>query len=366
MQSNQGQETAQQLLFPTAPSISLFPPTRYQGSKLRLLKWIWAQLEHLEFDSCLDLFSGTSAVSYMFKVHGKSVTANDKYKFNSAIARALVANDDVRLPPSKLETLFESCPERPYDDFVSRTFDGMFFLPSENREIDLLIQNIHSMLEGAHRDLALFALFQACLAKRPYNLFHRANLYMRTSDVERSFGNKVTWDRPLIEHMQQALRDANGAVFGNGRSHKVLNKDFSEVSGSYDLVYMDPPYLNAKGTGVDYLDFYHFLEGLCEYDIWEQNLATRYKHKPYHRDTLNPWNDSRRILSAFDNAIGQFPSSIVAISYRSQGIPSIDELVSLLDRHGRRSLVQASTDHRYVLSTAKNREVLLLSGPAAH
>ncbi len=43
----------------------------------------------------------------------------------------------------------------------------------------------------------LWALFQSCISKRPYNLFHRKNLYVRTADVKRNFGNKTTWDKPF-------------------------------------------------------------------------------------------------------------------------------------------------------------------------
>jgi hypothetical protein len=52
--------------------------------------------------------------------------------------------------------------------------------------------NIGELNNEYKRAIAYSALCQACLAKRPYNLFHRANLYMRTQDVERSFGNKTT------------------------------------------------------------------------------------------------------------------------------------------------------------------------------
>ena len=34
--------------------------------------------------------------------------------------------------------------------------------------------------------LAYFALFQSCIIKRPYNLFHRKNLYVRTKEMKRS------------------------------------------------------------------------------------------------------------------------------------------------------------------------------------
>ena len=44
------------------------PSTRYQGSKRRLSAWLHAQFKKLEFDSALDVFSGSGSVAYLFKL----------------------------------------------------------------------------------------------------------------------------------------------------------------------------------------------------------------------------------------------------------------------------------------------------------
>jgi len=45
---------------------------------------------------------------------------------------------------------------------------------------------------------------------------------------------------------------------------------FPACLNNYDLIYLDPPYLNSKGVGVDYSDFYNFLEGLCDYSLFDK------------------------------------------------------------------------------------------------
>ena len=364
MHSHIHEQAKQVTTLAAKPSIKHFPTTRYQGSKVRLLDWLWSKLGQLDFHTCLDLFSGTSAVSYLFKVHGKQVTTNDKYKFNGNIAKALIENNNTSLNPSLVDELLVRYPDVEYDHFVTRMFDGIFFLTEENQELDVIAQNIHSSLTGYEKNIALYALFQACLSKRPFNLFHRANLYMRTAEVERSFGNKTTWDRTFRELMTHTISAVNKAVFDNGFEHQVMTRDFTEVTGSYDLIYMDPPYLNAKGKGVDYLDYYHFLEGLTEYRQWQSQVTLKYKHRPYRRDTDNPWNDKKRILQAFDDSISLFPQSIIAISYRNNGVPSLDEIISLIQRHGRTLLTLDDRDYQYVLSTRSSKEVLLITEPA--
>jgi adenine-specific DNA methylase len=338
-----------------------FPATRYQGSKLKLLDWIWQGIAHLSFDRCLDLFSGTACVSYRLKREGKAVTANDYLAFNQVIARALVVNDGAVLSEERIESLLGD-PLPRYDDFIARTFAGLFFLDAENAWLDRVAQNVDALPPSAERDLALFALYQACLAKRPYNLFHRANLSLRTADVARSFGNKASWDRPFADHFRAAARAGSRAVFDSGRAHQALREDFLEVPGRFDIVYMDPPYLNARGTGVDYLDFYHFLEGLTEYRAWPEQVDARYKHKPYRR-RASPWARRETILGAFSDALERYKEAIVVISYRSDGIPGVEDLVGLLRRHGRRDARRSAQDYRYVLSPSRGQEVLLVSEP---
>jgi hypothetical protein len=162
----------------TCPSASAFPTTRYQGSKLKLLDWIWRGIERIQFNTCLDLFSGTGSVSYMLKVRGKAVSTNDCLRFNQTVARALVVNNGTLLSETKAKRILSTVLPK-YDNFVERTFSGIYFTDTENVWLDRAIQNIGSITNRAERDLALFALYQACIAKRPYNLFHRANLYMQ-------------------------------------------------------------------------------------------------------------------------------------------------------------------------------------------
>ncbi|NUQ07011.1 MAG: hypothetical protein HUU31_24225 [Anaerolineae bacterium] len=71
-----------------------------------------------------------------------------------------------------------------------------------------------------------------------YNLFHRANLYMRTAKVERTFGNKVTWDTPFETHFRQFAGEANQAVFDNERENLAIQLDAQETPVGADLVYI--------------------------------------------------------------------------------------------------------------------------------
>ncbi|MEW6619274.1 MAG: DNA adenine methylase [bacterium] len=339
--------------------IPVFPSTRYQGSKLKIVDWIWENIKDLKFHTALDAFGGTGCVAYLFKQKGKQVTYNDILKFNWFIALALIENDSVTLTSNDITFLVTNHKEIKYPSFVYDTFKDIYFTDEENQWIDVVITNIDQLDNLYKRALAYYALFQSCIIKRPFNLFHRKNLYLRFSDVERNFGNKTTWDTPFSTHFRKFIGEVNQAVFSNGLQNKAVNLDVFDVEGNFDLVYIDTPYISKKGVGVDYFSFYHFLEGLVRYSEWEKMINYRTKHKKLRSDK-NPWIDKNQICSAFERLIKKFADSILVISYRSDGIPTISELVNLLKKY--KSDVEELTrkNYKYVLSNNDSEEVLLI------
>jgi adenine-specific DNA methylase len=338
---------------------AVFPSTRFQGSKLKIADWIWDGIKDLDFDTALDAFGGTGSVGYMLKSKCKQVIYNDTLKFNSCIGTALIENDDAKLSETDVDLLIERHRSVEYPTFVHDTFKDIYFTDEENRWIDMVATNIGLLDDFYKKAIAYFALFQACIIKRPFNLFHRKNLYIRFSDVERNFGNKTTWDTPFETHFRQFVHEANQAVFCNGRANKALNLDAMDIEGDFDLVYIDTPYISRKGTGVDYLGFYHFLEGLVNYSQWPSMIDYRTKHKRL-RSAASAWTDKRKISQAFDRLFSKFARSILVVSYRADGIPSIEELAALLKNYRRNVVELRRRDYKYVLSTNNSEEVLLI------
>lgn len=346
---------------PHGRSWERFPQTRYLGSKRKLLGQLAAIFSALELERALDPFSGTGAVAYLLKALGKSVVASDSLLSNAIVARALVANSSETLGSAAAELVVGLPEPGRAAGFVESTFDGIFFEREENRFLDGILPRIHG-LEGPRRDLALFALFQAALAKRPYNLFHRSNLAMRRRDVRRSFGNKTTWDRPFAELFLRFAAEADAAVFDSGRACAAEQADaLARDPSGFDLVYLDPPYVSGRGAGVDYLDYYHFLEGLADPGRWSERILHRYKHKPLLGRGQSPWRDPARMAPAFEEAIRRFSASILVVSYRSDGIPSIDAIASCMTAAGKRVAVHDAGAYTYALSRNKrSREVILV------
>lgn len=336
-----------------------FPSTRYQGSKRSLVDWIWENVQHLPCNTVLDVFGGTGAVSHLFKNAGKQVTYNDVLSFNRQVGIALIENNEHTLSKGEVNHLLVRHELQPYPNFIEKTFEGIYFTNEENTWLDIVNTNVASLQNPYKKALAQFALFQACLIKRPYNLFHRANLYMRTASVQRSFGNKTSWDTPFETHFREFVQEANAAVFNNSRDNKAIQVDALETPIGHDLVYIDSPYLNKKGVGVDYADFYHFLEGLVHYSRWGELIDYNSKHLRLKRQS-SQWHNAKMILEAFNTLIKRHHKSILVISYRDDGIPTKEQLITLL-RQYKNHVYEATIPQKYALAHKKNQELLLIA-----
>lgn len=346
----------QLILFEKDP---VFPSTRFQGSKLKIVDWIWEGIKGLKFQTALDAFGGTGSVVYMLKEKGKQVAYNDILKFNYYIGLALIENDGVILSSEDINFLLTKHKGITYPTFIADTFKEIYYTDDENNWIDMVVTNIKLLDDKYKQALAYFVLFQACIIKRPFNLFHRKNLYLRFAEVKRDFGNKATWDTPFEVHFRKFAEEANNAVFSNGQRNTALNLDIFDVNGNFDLVYIDTPYISKKSVGVDYLGFYHFLEGLVNYESWPDMIDYKTKHKKL-KSKPSVWIDKNKIYSAFDKLFEKFRDSILVISYRSDGIPSIDELINILRRYKQTIHEIKRKDYKYALSTNEIEEVLLI------
>ena len=339
-----------------------YPSTRYAGSKRRLLDWIWENVSDIGFGNVLDVFGGTASVSLLFKQHGKTVYYNDLLKFNQVIGKAVIENNDIRVTEDEIDSVIALNGQHD-KTFIQDHFAGLYFLNRENIWLDNVIPKICKISNEYKRAILMASLFQACLAKRPFNLFHRKNLYLRTAKVERTFGNKVTWETPFPELLKRYVSQYNNAVFSNKRQNKVIGGyDALDVPRKTDLVYLDPPYFSSKSTqGINYLNFYHFLEGLADYQNWGTRIDPVTKIiKPPDDEQIDAFTKKAKIIETFEKLIVKFSDRIIVLSYQSDGLPSKDEMLEMFKRNGKKVKV-FQKEHRYALSAKKTLELLFVT-----
>lgn len=346
-----------------------FPVTRFKGSKRKVVPWLHEQLKFLTYDTVLDGFGGTSSVSYLFKKIGKSVTYNDLFRFNYLIGRCLIQNELYTVSSQEFLDFVSTVENAPGDGFISEKFSGLYFTDSENHFIEKVMMCLPKLFDGPgvtfKRNIIFYSLIQSCLIKRPFNLFHRTNLNIRTRDVQRTFGNKRTWERPFLTLMKQFTEEANSLVFSSGTKCIAMNQNIFDIEKKYDLVYLDPPYIKSKfSESSDYLKGYHFLEGLAKYNQWKTMIDPHSKLGMISRKYYDDGIRTKDMKVYITELIEKFKESIIVISYRNGGHPKISDIKEVMGSY-KSNVKVVSKQYGYALSrsnndASRNREFLII------
>jgi diaminopimelate decarboxylase len=85
------------------------------------------------------------------------------------------------------------------------------------------------------------------------------------------------------------------------------------------------------------------------------------KHRPL-RQRFNPWNSKDDILEAFNKIFSKFSKSHLVVSYRSDGMPTIPEILTLMKKYKKNVTLFSYGEYRYVLSHNGNSQEILIIG----
>jgi DNA adenine methylase len=314
--------------------VSRYPNTRFMGSKQKLLVQIADAVNEQGFETVVDLFSGSGIVGYLFKTQGKRVISNDHMHMSHIFAKAMIENDSVKMELDKAERLIKR--SKRADTFVQDTFKGLYFSHEDSVVIDNCRANISVISDPHEKAIAMAALIRACMKKRPRGIF--------TYVGERYDDGRKDLQLSISDHFLDAIKVINGAVFGNGKRNEARLGDalkFKPLKNS--LVYIDPPYFTPKSDS-EYVRRYHFVEGLARdwngVEIQENTITKKFKGYP------TPFATRLGAENAFDLLFKRFSENILLVSYSSNSLPSMDEMIALMGKYKDRVEV-IPVDYKY-------------------
>lgn len=310
-----------------------YPPTRYMGSKEKLLPYIQDVASHFQFDSALDLFSGSGVVGYLFKTMGKQVFSNDYMAMSATLSKAMIENNVHVLTETEIDRLFAPNPKA--CRFVQEAYAGLYYTDEENAVIDLVRSNSQKLSNSPKRAIAMSALIRACLKKRARGIFTYTGL--RYND------GRADLRMSMEEQIRNAAALINAAVFDNGQQNRACHGDAMSTRFKADLVYIDPPYYSPLSDN-EYVRRYHFVEGLAR--NWEGvDMQWHTKTKKF-KSYPTPFSSRSGAEDAFDKLFSRLRNSILLVSYSSNSQPTREEIVSLMSRY-KRHVEVIDIDYRY-------------------
>ena len=319
---------------PFPRQVSAYPPTRFMGSKSKLLSEIWSVASQFKFDTAVDLFAGSGIVGYMFKSQGKRVISNDYMAMSATFAKAMIENNSVVLSIEEAEKLLIE--QRASNHFVAETFQGLYYKDEENNLIDVLRTNIAAIRDPYKRAIAMTSLIRACTKKRPRGIF--------TYTGERYNDGRKDLQKTLAQQFLEAVEAVNKAVFDNGQQNRARHGDAMELRVEQaDLVYIDPPYYSPLSDN-EYVRRYHFVEGLARdwqgVEIQQHTLTKKFKSYP------TPFSTRNGAADAFDRLFKKFANSILIVSYSSNSLPTQDGMVAIISKY-KKHVAVIPVDYKY-------------------
>ena len=298
---------------------------RYIGAKKLLLSEIESLLnKYLNGDeqTFLDLFAGTNVVGAYFK-KDFTVYSNDLLYFSYVNAKAVIEGN--KIPDFKglkflgvdnaIDFLNRLQPKKGYFT-ASYSPDGnaMYFTSENAQRVDAIREQIELWHDHKHiNDGEYYYLLSALIEAVPF-----------VSNITGTYGAFLKhWDKRvlnplLLEHL---------TLTNNGRKNKSYNRDANELVKEItaDIVYIDTPYNNRQ-----YASNYHVLENIARFDKPDLKGVSK----------IFDWSDLKsdyatkgKALDAMDDLISNVTAHHLVLSYNTEGIISVSEMMQLLNKH---------------------------------
>ncbi len=289
---------------------------KYLGSKRVLLPTILEVVRGLEgVETVLDLFSGTSRVGHALKRAGYRVQANDHLAFAQVLARCYVQADRGQVLDEVRAGLEHLAAVPPAAGWFTETFchRSRFLHPDNGARVEAMRGVLVGMeLSDDARAVLLVALMEA------------ADRVDSTVGVQMAY--LKSWAARALKPLELRLPDClDGPGLATG-----LEAVEAAASGSWDLVYLDPPYNQHS-----YLGNYHLWETLVRWDRPE--VYGKACKRVDCRERKSAFNSKPRMRAALAEVLETLHgrARYLLVSFSNEGYLQREQLLELLEPLGR-------------------------------
>lgn len=343
----------------------------YTGNKRKLLIYIFSSIEKQgwEYNSFLDLFSGSGMVGATARYLGKNVIANDIMKYAYYNAKYLL-HSDAELTDNDIQLIYkyaenEKCEPK---DFVRKHYPQRF-TPEEALWLDRLYFSINMIFPCCIRSGLRSDYVQAMLGILHYVMDHcfvggRLNNGQVLADMDHRLAHQrnqgksmsfrdIEWLKPFTGPNGKNVAERDGKNYGTAFNMDAIEllQYLNQHSLPVDLCYIDPPYGSDQS---DYLHMYSFFEEyitqtpLSEMDT-QMGAARFVSTRTYDRQFADLLDACRKIPK-------------LVLSYNDSSWCKIDGIVEAIKRAGRKVVVEeVDYPYNYRDKNVPAREFIILA-----
>ncbi|WP_311478248.1 DNA adenine methylase [uncultured Gulosibacter sp.] len=288
----------------------------------------------------IDLFAGSGFVARLLKKHSSLVASNDLELYAQAIGECFLADRDEallaeaaqhadRLNRAALDGASHDGFIRelysPVDDQDIQLGERVFYSNDNARRLDFYVQELSKLPDEIR-----------CLLLGP--LLSSASIHANTGGVFKGFYKDKNTG---IGKFGAAAGDATSRILSPitleapvqsvfRSEHKVFRRDANDLApdlGSFDLVYIDPPY-NQHPYGSNYF----MLNLLANYERPEEVSRVSGIPTDWNR---SGYNVKKRSLTLLTDLFEKIRARFLLVSFNSEGYVSTEEIKEVLGSHGR-------------------------------
>ena len=302
----------------------------YIGSKFTLSSFLEENIKQIlkENDSknlseivFCDLFTGTTAVSKIFKTQVKKIIANDKEYYSFVLAKNYIGNHKaIKRKNELLEKLNNLEGVKSKISFNYSTCGKekrQYFSETNAMKIDAIRSEIEKWknIEFINEEEYFFLLA---------SLLESADKVANTASVYGAYLKhiKKSAQKELI------LKPAEFEI--NENKHDIFNEDantlIKKIKG--DILYLDPPY-NSREYGANY----HLLNTIALYDDFSPKGKTGLRE--YKKSN---WCKKDKVYKELENLIKNADFKFIFLSYNDEGLLSLNQIKEIFEKYGKYDL----------------------------
>lgn len=344
----------------------------YIGNKRSLLDFIGQAVsivqKKLNKDklSCLDVFSGSGIVARYLKQYASEISANDQELYSFIINNCYLSNlnkDELSELRKIYDKLIKKIDERMADiensrnngtykhpGFISELYSPLdihnirqeercFYTPYNANYIDVCRQLIDSEVPEKYRVYFIAPLLsEASIHANTAGIFK--GFYKNSTTKTGQFGGngknalsritrKISLPFPVFLNT-----GCDVSVFSED-ANELVKKNYLYTNGVLDLAYFDPPY-NQHPYGSNYF----MLNLIASYKKPDVEKISRVSGIPKDWNR-SAYNKKKQVAQVFYELVNNVKARFVLISFNSEGFISKEEMISLLEKIGKVTVLES-------------------------